>query len=282
MPSAPARAVRHPGRDAGDLSGAAAPWCPLPEGGLRIEDCYRGEDCWMGAYNGASAHGGLDINHAPGTPLRAPIDIDDHYYFNSLAMGHSNNRWRGIHRWPDGSEWILQAHHMTELTVPEHRPIRKGEQFAWGAGVHSGVAHHSHFVFKVHALGRRCCSIRGSCSGRCISTRVWTPIPLPHEPAGDPHISRNLNTFWSDRRNSLATKQMILQHFHSDSRAGTHGVGLVVERGNTRPRHVESMEDGSSCAPTSRSCCSWSLRPFPPPIPPPPTSRRPCRSAPAW
>ena len=39
------------------------PWCPLPEGGLRIENCYRGEDCWLGAYNGASAHGGLDINH---------------------------------------------------------------------------------------------------------------------------------------------------------------------------------------------------------------------------
>jgi len=38
------------------------PWCPLPDGGLRIENCYRGEDCWMGAYDGASAHGGLDIS----------------------------------------------------------------------------------------------------------------------------------------------------------------------------------------------------------------------------
>ena len=34
-------------------------WCPLPEGGLTIDLCYRGEDVWMGAYNGASAHGGL-------------------------------------------------------------------------------------------------------------------------------------------------------------------------------------------------------------------------------
>lgn len=132
---------------------ALHPWCPLPEGGLRIEDCYRGEDCWLGAYNGASAHGGLDINHPRGTPLWAPLDLDDHFYFNSLAMGHNNNRWRGIHRWPDGSEWILQAHHMTGLTVPEHTPLSKGQQFAWGAGVLSGAVDHSHFVFKVHDHG---------------------------------------------------------------------------------------------------------------------------------
>ncbi len=128
-------------------------WCPLPEGGLKIGDCYRGEDCWLGAYNGASAHGGLDLNHVEGTPLWAPLDIHDHFYFNSLKMGHNNNRWRGIHRWPNGAEWILQAHHMTELTVEEHMPIKKGEQFAWGAGVLSGAVDHSHFVFKVHDYG---------------------------------------------------------------------------------------------------------------------------------
>ncbi len=125
------------------------PWCPLPEGGLRIEDCYSGEDCWLGAYQGASAHGGLDINHPPGTPLWAPLDIHDHFYFNSLEMGHNNNRWRGLHHWENGSTWVLQAHHMTELTVPEHQPIAKGQQFAWGAGVLSGLADHSHFVFKI-------------------------------------------------------------------------------------------------------------------------------------
>ncbi|KPJ59654.1 MAG: hypothetical protein AMS15_06800 [Planctomycetes bacterium DG_23] len=129
------------------------PWCPLPEGGLKIEQCYRGEDCWLGAYNGASAHGGLDINHPRGTPLWAPLDIDNHFYFKSLEMGHNNNGWRGIRRWQDGSEWILQAAHMTELTVPEHRPLGGGEQFAWGAGVRSGVVDHSHFVFKIHDQG---------------------------------------------------------------------------------------------------------------------------------
>ena len=125
------------------------PWCPLPDGGLRIEMCYRGEDCWLGAYHGVSAHGGLDLNHQPGTPLWAPLDIDDQYYVNSLAMGHNNNRWEGIHRWPDGSEWIFYAAHMTSLTVPEHQPLKKGTQFANGAGVYSGDMHHSHFVFKV-------------------------------------------------------------------------------------------------------------------------------------
>ena len=68
-------------------------------------------------------------------------------------MGHNNNRWRGIHHWENGAEWILQAHHMTSLTVPEHRPLKKGEQFANGAGVLSGEADHSHFVFKIHDYG---------------------------------------------------------------------------------------------------------------------------------
>ena len=125
------------------------PWCPLPDGGLRIEDCYRGEDCWLGAYDGASAHGGLDINHAAGTPLYAPIAVDDQFLYNSLEMGHNNNRWRGLRRWPDGSQWVLTSCHMVELTVPEHRPLAAGEQYALGAGVWIGAAEHSHFAFAV-------------------------------------------------------------------------------------------------------------------------------------
>jgi hypothetical protein len=129
-------------------------WLPLPKGGLEIENCYRGEDCWMGPYNGMSAHGGLDINHPVGTPLWIPFDVDDQFYFNSLEMGHNNNRWRGIRKWDNGSVWVIQAHHMTELTVPEHKPLKKGEQFAKGGGVRSGAAHHSHFVFRVEEDGR--------------------------------------------------------------------------------------------------------------------------------
>jgi hypothetical protein len=125
------------------------PWCPLPPGTLRIEDCYRGEDCWLGAYDGASAHGGLDINHPRGTPLYAPCDLDDQFLYNSVEAGNNNNRWRGIRHWPDGSVWILQSCHMTKLTVPEHQPLKRGQDYAEGAGVWVGVAEHSHFAFAV-------------------------------------------------------------------------------------------------------------------------------------
>lgn len=125
------------------------PWCPLPEKGLRIEDCYRGEDCWLGAYNGVSAHGGLDINHPQGTPLFVPLDLDDHFLYNSVEMGHNNNRWRGIRHWSNGNVWILTSCHMTHLTMPEHTPLRRGIQYAEGAGVWVGAAQHSHFAFTV-------------------------------------------------------------------------------------------------------------------------------------
>lgn len=131
------------------------PWMPLPEGGLKIADCYRGEDCWMGPYDGLLTHGGLDINHEVGLPLWAPIALDDQGYFNCVENGDSNNRWRGIRRWEDGSVWILQVHHMTELTAPQHTPLKKGEQFAKGAGIASGDFHHSHFVFIVQEEGER-------------------------------------------------------------------------------------------------------------------------------
>jgi hypothetical protein len=124
-------------------------WCPLPPGGLKIEQCYRGEDCWLGAFDGASAHAGLDINHPRGTPLYAPITLDDHFLFNSVAAGHNNNRWRGIRRWPDGSQWILESAHMIRLTVPEHQPLERGHQYAEGAGVWVDKIDHSHFSFAV-------------------------------------------------------------------------------------------------------------------------------------
>lgn len=128
-------------------------WCSLPSNKLTIEDCYRGEDCWLGAFNGASAHGGLDINHPAGTPLYAPIDFDDNFLYNSVDMGHNNNRWRGIRRWGNGCDWILQSCHMIEQSVPEHKPIEKGTQYALGAGTRVGGVEHSHFIFKVYDDG---------------------------------------------------------------------------------------------------------------------------------
>lgn len=125
------------------------PWCPLPDGGLRVEDAYNGEDVWMGAYFGGSAHGGLDINHPAGTPIWTPIPLDDHYFFAHLSKGDNNNRWRGLHTWPDGSTWVIQVHHVIRLLVDEHQPLPAGTHLAEGAGVLIGAHSHSHFKFGV-------------------------------------------------------------------------------------------------------------------------------------
>ncbi|HUT32255.1 MAG TPA: PKD domain-containing protein [Planctomycetota bacterium] len=125
------------------------PWYPNDKQFIAIRDCYSGDDCWLGAYQGADAHGGLDVNMRKGTPHWAPIDFDDQWYFNSLAAGHNNNRWRATRKWPDGSTWTLQSHHLLKLLVPEHTPLKAGTHYAEAAGVHVGSHEHSHFVFKV-------------------------------------------------------------------------------------------------------------------------------------
>lgn len=130
-----------------------SPWCPLSEGGLRIEDCYRGEDCWLGAYDGASAHGGLDINHPKGTPLYAPIDLDNHFLDRTTDAGSFINRWRGVRQWADGSQWVLSTSHLTRMTTEQNRPIKRSEQFAEAAGTWVGVVEHSHFGFLIFDRG---------------------------------------------------------------------------------------------------------------------------------
>lgn len=125
------------------------PWYPNPAGVLDAAQCYNADDVWMGPYNGADLHGGLDINMPIGTPLWAPIDFDDQYYFNSLKQGQNNNRWRGVRTWPGGERWVLQAHHLVRLLVPEKQPLRQGVHYAEAAGVLTGSHAHSHFTFKV-------------------------------------------------------------------------------------------------------------------------------------
>jgi hypothetical protein len=124
------------------------PWCPLP-GSMDINRCYLGQDCWLGPYFGAAAHAGLDVNHPPGTPIWAPVDFDDQSFFDRVDGEANNNRHRGHREWPDGTEWQLQCHHMTALTVEEHTAVSAGERYADGAGVLSGYHDHSHFVFRV-------------------------------------------------------------------------------------------------------------------------------------
>lgn len=128
-------------------------WCPIPDRRLKVADAYQGDDVWMGPYFGADLHGGLDINMPSNTPLWAPIDFDTHYYFNSLKAGHNNNRWRGSRTWENGDIWQLQTHHMVELLIPEHQPIRQGETYAHTGGVYTGVTPHTHFVWKIKQPG---------------------------------------------------------------------------------------------------------------------------------
>ncbi len=120
-----------------------------PENYIRISDSYNADDSWMGAYNGFELHGGLDVNHPPGTPNFTPFPIDDHYFFNSLDKGDNNNRWRGTHTWDNGDRWSIQNHHMLNLRIPEHTPIGPGVHYADAAGVHIGSHAHSHYVFRV-------------------------------------------------------------------------------------------------------------------------------------
>jgi len=131
------------------------PWCPLPRNTLRVEDCYRGEDVWMGPYDGCECHGGLDINHPAGTPLWTPLSIHEHGNFDRVGVnGANNNRWRGWHHWPDGSSWFLQSHHHIRLLVEEGVPLEAGTHYAEGAGVLSGCHEHTHFTFGIRRDNR--------------------------------------------------------------------------------------------------------------------------------
>ncbi len=129
-------------------------WFPAPKNRIFINDAYRGDDCWLGTYFGADLHGGLDVNMPSNTPLIAPIDLDEHYFFNSLKNGDNNNRWRGIRYWDNGDIWYLQTHHMTELIIPPYQSITQGQTYGYAAGMWAGYSSHSHFVFKTYQAQR--------------------------------------------------------------------------------------------------------------------------------
>ena len=116
---------------------------------IDISLCYNGDDCWMGAYNGLEAHGGLDIDQPKGNPNYTPFTIDDQYFYNSLSNGDNNNRWKGIHKWDNGDVWTIQDAHILNLIIPEHEPIKAGIHFADAAGVHLGNNEHAHYILRV-------------------------------------------------------------------------------------------------------------------------------------
>lgn len=87
-------------------------------------------------------------------PVRLEREVgSQRSFYNHVDRKGGNNRWRGVRRWPDGSEWILHVCHVTELTVPEHVPLENGQQYALGAGVRVGLFEHSHFIFKIYDRG---------------------------------------------------------------------------------------------------------------------------------
>ena len=125
------------------------PWIEHEGPTLDVGECYNGDDCYLGPYLGKACHVGMDINHVKGSSLFAPIRFDTQAYFNSLATGDNNNRWRGIRRWENGDVWALQSHHLIELLVRENTPLEAGVKYATTAGVHVGSHEHTHFEFKI-------------------------------------------------------------------------------------------------------------------------------------
>lgn len=125
------------------------PWCPLARDFIDIKDCYNGDDCWLGAYHGVEAHGGLDINHPRGTEIYTPINVDDQYFYKSIIAGDDNNGWRGIRKWADGDVWKLSVAHVLRLLHPQHQPLSAGTHVAEGASVWVWAHNHSHFMFTV-------------------------------------------------------------------------------------------------------------------------------------
>ncbi len=125
-------------------------WYPEPANKILIKNAYRGDDSWLGTYYGADLHGGLDVNMPSNTPLIAPIDFDQHYFFNSLETGHNNNRWRGIRNWENGDIWQMQTHHVNDLLIPAYKKIKQGQTYALGAGTWCWYSPHTHFILNVY------------------------------------------------------------------------------------------------------------------------------------
>jgi len=122
-----------------------------PSNFIKIADTFNGDNCWMGAYNGYEAHGGLDVNLEPGVPNYSPIAFDNQYLFNSLAQGDNNNRWRAFRKWENSDEWIVQNHHLINLFIPENIPVKAGSKIIEASGVNSRQVQHAHYVFRLNS-----------------------------------------------------------------------------------------------------------------------------------
>jgi len=220
-------------------------WFPNEALFIDVGETYNGDNAWMGAHKGADAHGGLDINRPKGSPAYSPMDFDDHYLLNSLARGDNNNRWRGIRKWPNGDTWVLQNHHMFDLVVPEHAPLKAGMLYATNAGTHLGAQQHAHFNFKVatqedgaevlldpwiffwqtfedakkraNALKARFAPVGPAAAGK--------PVTFDARASRQGHRGRPLDCFWSFGDGNFSTGDVAA---HAFANPGIYAVTLTV------------------------------------------------------
>ena len=176
MPSHHVRLVVHP-TDRPICPEPLAMWYPNEAGRINIRDCYNGEDVFLGPYEGDKAHSGLDINMKAGTVLSAPLDFDNHYLFNSTAAGFNNNRWRGIKRWPDGSEWWLQSHHLIKMLVPEREPLGAARPTPPRPASTSAATNTRTSSSASSKKAATTCSTPGCCFGKCSGRESRSGLP---------------------------------------------------------------------------------------------------------
>lgn len=232
------------------------PWFPLNRHFIDVGTCYNGDDPWLGPYLGQACHVGLDVNMPKGTPLRAPIDFDDHWIFSG------EHRWRGVRHWVNGDVWGLQSHHVDRLLLNEHAKIKAGTHYAEAAGKGVGSHPHSHFEFR---LGPEVMN-RGRLGGIEIDPWILFWQIFETDKANQGHLNAGIDSLapgqtgrpvrFSGERSRASGKDTKLRYYwtfgdggwsneaapeHTFARAGVFPVTLVVDDGRqlaTQTQHI--------------------------------------------
>lgn len=119
-----------------------------PQGFIDIADTYNGDNCWMGAYSGFQAHGGMDVNLPPGVPNYTPFAVD-RQFLREYKQGFYNTSWHGFREWDNGDIWQIEIAHVINVLYPKNAPIEGGIPFVEASGVGNRHVHHSHYNFDI-------------------------------------------------------------------------------------------------------------------------------------
>jgi hypothetical protein len=119
-----------------------------PQGFIDIADTYNGDNCWMGAYNGFQAHGGMDVNLPSGVPNFTPFAVD-RQFLREYNQGFYNTSWHGFREWDNGDTWQIEIAHVINVLYPRNAPIEGGVHFVEASGVGNRHVHHSHYNFDI-------------------------------------------------------------------------------------------------------------------------------------